>query len=264
MLVRDRRGRKLAHATEFEAALGVPVLGMLPAPTSSCGAARAVACANLVARPELEADLRGSLLMVVSCGRRTAAGEVAADLAGQFAQAHRVLLVQADLNGQPCSEPPFSPGLTTLLSGEELLRRAVGELHIVPQPVGNGPPDPDSVVSYSVISSGPRVDDAATLLQRPALARLLTKARAPFDVVVVDCGSLLPAGDTASLAHMCDEILLVAEGRRTTRADVDDVRRALGALYEKVIGVAVQAPRRRGRRLVALLAARSLTRPESG
>ena len=235
MLIRDRRGRKLAHATEFEAALGVPVLGVLPAPTSGCGAARAIACANLVARPELEADLRGSLLMVVSCGRRTAAAEVAADLAGQFAQAHRVLLVQADLNDQPCSEP------------------LVGELHIVPQPVGNGPPDPDSVVSYSVISSGPPVDDAATLLQRPELARLLRKARAPFDVVVVDCGSLLPAGDTSSLAHLCDEILLVAEGRRTTRADVDVVRRSLGALYEKVIGVAVQAPRHRRRRLVGSL-----------
>lgn len=236
--------RRRRNAGEAEAGLEIPVLGVLPAPTRRSERARAAACANLVARPELEADLRGSLLMVTSCGRRAAASEVAADLAGKFAErTHRVLLVQADLGPDGAGDPVDTPGLTTVLAGRETLCGVVGELQIV---------NADGAVSYSVISSGPRVGDPGALLRQPALGRILTQARIPFDIVVVDSGAVVPASDTTPLARVCDYILLVTERRRAIQGDIEDARRALGALYEKVVGVAVQSPRHRGRRLARL------------
>src|SRR5207302_9397296 len=95
-LLLDRLDPVLVEPSDIEAALGLPVLGVLPAPTDHSGAGRTDACAELVSR--IEAGASGSLLMVVSCGRPAPARHVAGRLAGRFAESRRsVLLVQAGL-----------------------------------------------------------------------------------------------------------------------------------------------------------------------
>jgi capsular polysaccharide biosynthesis protein len=244
-LLLNRLDRRLREPSDIEAALGVPVLGVLPAATSRQAEARVAACADLAARLEFEPDSRGAVLMVVSCGRGLAASEVAAGLAAQFAElGQRVLLIEADLRRESAGEPAAA-GLTTLLAGKGTLLAAIGALHIVTQAMGNGRSRSESVLSYSYLSSGPPARNPAALLGRPALGQLLKQAAIPFDIILVDCGALLPVSDTAPVARLCDDILLVAERGRMTHGDADETRRALGAHYRKVVGVAVQTARRR-------------------
>jgi Mrp family chromosome partitioning ATPase len=236
----------LREPSDVEDALGVPVLGVLPAATSRFAEAHAAACADVAARLELGHDARGSALMVVSCGRRVAAGEVAAGLAGQFAElGQRVLLIQADLRRESPGEPAAASGLTTLLAGQGTLVGAVGALHVVTQAAGNGRARAENVVSYSILSSGPPARNPGALLGRSTLGQLFKQATVVFDVVIVDSGALLPVSDTAPVARLSDEILLVAEPGRTTLDDTRQARRALGAHYRKVVGVVVQKARRR-------------------
>jgi capsular polysaccharide biosynthesis protein len=241
-LALDRFDRRLRDPEDIEAALGVPVLGLLPRATSHQADAGVGAYANLVARLELEGRTApSSLLMVVACGEDGAPGELASGLAGQFAGlGRRALLIRADLRRNGSDEPDHTIGLSTLLAREGTLHGALGELHTLPQTAGGDRVRTEGVVSYSVLPSGPVVRNPGALLGRSELDALMLHARSRFDIVIVDSGALLPVSDTAPVARLCDSILLVAEERRTTRDEAEEARRVLGVLYEKVVGVAVQ------------------------
>src|SRR5205814_4074243 len=128
---------------------------------------------------------------------------------------------------------PNAPGLSTLLAGTGTLDETVGEVHIMPRSPGNGRIRSQSVVSYSMLSSGAPVPNPGALLGRPAFANLLSRATEHFDTVVVDSGAIVPVSDSAPLARRCDAILLVADRGRTTPDEIEEARRALGPLYQK-------------------------------
>jgi Mrp family chromosome partitioning ATPase len=246
-LALGRLDRRLRRPSQVEAELGVPVLGILPATASH--AASSQACADLVARLELEAGAHGRLLMVVASGPRADAGAVATGLARQYSElGRRLLLVRADLRPDQRRESRAA-GLTSLLSGCGTLEDTIGQVHILPQRSGNDRVRSQSAVSYSMLASGGTVSNPGALLGRPALADLLARAREQFDTVIIDCGAVEPVSKTAPLARQCDAILLVTESGRTRRRELEATRRVLGPLYAKVVGAALQARPRYSPRL---------------
>jgi len=141
-----------------------------------------------------------------------AAGEgktlTAVNLAGALARESeaRVLLIDADLRRPAVATTlglPASPGLTDLLAGEDL------NLSDVVQRV---PP-----FQLSVIPSGTAGSAIHRLLRSPRFEPLLQRARQEYDVVIVDTPPLLPVFDSAVLARIVDQMLVVVAANQTPR-----------------------------------------------
>jgi capsular exopolysaccharide synthesis family protein len=141
-----------------------------------------------------------------------AAGEgktlTSVNLAGALARESdsRVLLIDADLRRPAVSTTlnlPASPGLTDVLSSEQL------ELSAVAQRV-----DP---YQLWVVSSGSPNPAIHRLLRSPRFDSLLVRARRQFDVVIIDTPPLLPVFDSAVLARIVDHLLIVVAANQTPR-----------------------------------------------
>ncbi len=84
-----------------------------------------------------------------------------------------------------------------------------------------------------------RIADAARPRQGGqwiAFRRLLAQLRSEADFVVIDAPPVLASADTAALAELGAMILLVADARASTRAEVRDATRQLGHVRDQVIG----------------------------
>ena len=141
-----------------------------------------------------------------------AAGEgktlTAINLAGALARESdgRVLLIDADLRRPAVATAlglSAAPGLTDLLASDDL------ELSSVAQRV---PPFP-----LWAIPSGSTGSAIHRLLRSPRFEPLLQRARQEYDVVIVDTPPLLPVFDSAVLARIVDQMLVVVAANQTPR-----------------------------------------------
>ena len=167
---------------------------------------------------------RANMLLVTSPGREDKT-TVAANLAAALAlSGRRVVLVCADLRcGR--THAPFGLdnrlGLVDLLNGDaklaDALRRTeVPGLQLLPG--GAAPPDPSSV------------------LQSTAFRKLLDELGNEADFVVIDAPPVLGSADIAALAELGAMILLVADARASTRAEVRTATHELGHVRDDLIG----------------------------
>ena len=141
-----------------------------------------------------------------------AAGEgktlTAVNLAGALARESeaRVLLIDADLRRPAVATTlglPASPGLTDVLASEDLdLSAAVQRV----QPY-----------QLSVLPAGTAGSAIHRLLRSPRFEPLLQRARQEYDVVIVDTPPLLPVFDSAVLARIVDQMLVVVAANQTPR-----------------------------------------------
>ena len=132
----------------------------------------------------------------------------AANLAGALARESdgRVLLIDADLRRPSVGATlglSSSPGLTDLLADDGM------DLSAVVQPV---PP-----FSLWAVTAGTAGSAIHRLLRSPRFEPLLQRARREYEVIIVDTPPLLPVFDSAVLARIVDQMLVVVAANQTPR-----------------------------------------------
>jgi capsular exopolysaccharide synthesis family protein len=153
-------------------------------------------------------------IVIASPGPNDGKSTTAANLAITFSQqGQRTLLIDADLRRAVLHKAfhvAQSPGLTEVIVGDVTVDEAMHQT---------------AIPNLSVIASGRFPPNPAELLGSSRMQEILHRAKAEFDVVLLDSPPLLAVTDAAVLSTMVDGVVLVIRTERTKR---DAVRRALG------------------------------------
>lgn len=239
-LFKDRFDQRLRDRVRVEAVTGAPVLAAIPplsrkarrrgagpAAVADPGGPAAEAYRLLRARlaPALD-DAGTRTILVTSPHAGEGKSATAANLGVVFAQANkRTAVVTADLR-RPTLHETFNvraePGLSTLLSSAS----PPGHLNSVPTGVRN----------LVLLPSGPLPRNPAELLDSGAMAEILRRLRETAEIVILDSPPLLSVADATTLAGMVDAVVLVADARTTTGADLADAAQALRQVNATLVG----------------------------
>ena len=237
-LARDMLDDGLRGALDLKTQAGTPVLAQIPAfrrkgrniaddlvivrhPSSPV----AEAYRNLRTRVlQVAAWRRGNLLLVTSPGREDKS-TVAANLAAALAlSGKKVVLVCADLRWGR------SPALFGLDNGLGLADFVNGDAQLADALHWT------EVPRLQVLPGGEAFFDASSVLQSTAFGDLLAQLRSEADFLVIDAPPVLASADTAALADLGALILLVADARASTRAEVRAATHELGHVGDGLIG----------------------------
>jgi len=90
-----------------------------------------------------------------------------------------------------------------------------------------------------VLPAGQAVFDPSSLLQSTAFSQVLTELRSNEDFIVIEAPPVLAGADTAAIAELSGMILLVADARTSTRAEVRAAAHELAHVREDLIGCAL-------------------------
>lgn len=146
-----------------------------------------------------------------------------ATLAG--ASSRRVLLIDADLRNGTLHRRfhvERGPGLAEVVAGTHRLDDAIR------RDVSHG---------LDLLATGARMPAPSELLLQPALAALIERVAAQYDMVVLDGPPLLPVADALVLGRMAGTVLMVARHRVTTVDEIDESTRRLAQANVAVQGV---------------------------
>lgn len=155
-------------------------------------------------------------------GKSTAAVNLAISLTQR---GERVLIIDANIRKPMLHylfEAPLSPGMTEVLVGQSVPSDAI-------QRTG--------IENLSLLPGGALVHGATDMTDSQAMTRLLEQAGESFDVVVMDCPSILESSDACSLASKCDGVVLMVSGGRTHRKKALQSKKALDFGKAKLLGV---------------------------
>ena len=237
-LIRDQLDDGLRGALDLQAQANTPVLAQIPAVRAKSrsiadglviirnpGSPVAEAYRNLRTRVLQVAGWRRTNLLLVTSPGAEDKSTVAANLAAALAlSGRRVILVCADLRGGH-AHALFGlanrPGLTKLANGEATYAEVVRLT---------------DVSRLEVLPGGPAPLDPASVLQSSAFTTLLAQLRTEADFVVIDAPPVLATADTAALAELGAMIVLVADARVSTRADVRAAALELRHVGDDLIG----------------------------
>ena len=236
--IRDHLDDRIRGPFDPEAETGAPVLALVPAfrpvwpdPASALAivwnadSVVAEGYRSLRTRVIAAAAARGARTLLVTSPAWEKKSMIAANLAVALAQSgRRTILVCADLrwgDSHELLEVANDVGLTTLLN------RQTDLLTTLQVPAVHG---------MRVLPPGPLPRDPAELLQRPALRTVLDQLRSHVDFVVIDAPPVLATPDTGPLARLAEMILLVGDGRKSTRAHLQAAVHEVGDAADKLIG----------------------------
>lgn len=169
---------------------------------------------------------RGSGTILVTSPTWEDRGTVAANLAAALAQSgRRTILVCADLRW----------GRAALLFG--VSRDARGLTELLEQRTDlSGALQATSVSGLRLLPPGASPLDPAALLQLPTFRAALNEIRAQADIVVVEAPPLLVTPDARPLGGCAEFILLIADARASTRAQMRAAARELGPDRRRLAG----------------------------
>jgi len=259
-VVREYADQSVRTRGDAEAAVGVPVVGLIPSHAAALALERPAGARRLLpARsgersangPENErigsavlADAYGRLQMNIRSARPTAqvksllitsalpgdgktfnAGNLAITLAQRGL---RVLLIDADLRRgtlHTSFQEPLSPGLTEVLTRQTTPAEALRQVR-----VGGG-------YVLHVLTAGQAPPDPAGLLGSPTMRDLLSLAAPQYDYVIIDSSPINVVGDAALLASLVDGVLVVARTGRTPFPALAYASEQLQAANVPILGV---------------------------
>ena len=87
-----------------------------------------------------------------------------------------------------------------------------------------------------MLPGGQAYFDPSSVLQSTAFRKVLGELRSEADFVVIDAPPVLAGADTSALAELGAMILLVADARTSTRAEVRAATHELGQVSDELIG----------------------------
>jgi capsular exopolysaccharide synthesis family protein len=230
----------LQTSDDIARSLGARSLGAIPELKSVARGARSaidhVADRRLSAFPEAFRNLRISVLgmdsarpvravAITSALPREGKSTTSVCLARTAAlQGWRVLLIDSDLRRPGVSGMFETPraGLLDVIAGERPLAAAVvrdgvsgADLLLLPK---------NAVTDQDIFGSD-------------AFSRLISEAKARYDLVILDTPPVLPVADTRVLAQKVDGVVCIARWKQTPRAAVAHALRILESLNANVVGV---------------------------
>ena len=236
-LVKNRSDDRVRDPRAELSGMGLNVFGSVPVkPAGSQG--RGVALFPVDdAGTEAYRRVQGGLLfdldnadksVVLIAGTKDAASAttVAANLAIAASRAgRRVLLVGADLRNPSLHDRlgiKNTRGLSDVLLGELALTQAMVELPELP--------------NLKVVTAGKIVSLPTPLLQGAGLGRVVSMAKANFDLVVFEAPPVLTVADAVDLGRFCEGAVLVVDPSQATRSDVADSVEQLRRVGTDVLG----------------------------
>jgi capsular exopolysaccharide synthesis family protein len=238
--VRERMDDRLRSRGDLEAAIGAPVMTMIPEIPSWRDKERAHLVTLQAPRsPAAEAyrTLRTSILvaagdhgyktlMVVSAIAGEGKTTTAANLAVVLAQADkRVVLISADMRRPRLNDffglSESERGLSEVLEGGRKAWEAMRS---------------GRVDNLWVMPSGHTSEQPTELLQSDAMRELLANQREVVDFIIVDCPPVLAVADALVVAPLADAILYVANEQLTPRGAVVAARAQLDQVGARVLG----------------------------
>jgi capsular exopolysaccharide synthesis family protein len=179
---------------------------------------------SLRARIVQTAAVSGARTLIVTSSAREDKDAVAANLAVALAQSGQsTVLVCADLRWGQAHRilgVEATEGITGVLDGRTSLADALVR-------VGRG---------LEVLPAGAPPLDTSAVLQRPGFRAMLSVLKDSADFVVITAPPVLAGTDTRILADVADMTLLVADARRSARAQVRTAVRELEPVRDKIAG----------------------------
>jgi succinoglycan biosynthesis transport protein ExoP len=247
-VVRDWLDQTLRSADEIAAALGLSVLGIVPAmprrekmqargrkvflqPDSrSAEAFRTVRTAVFFGAPKDQART----LLVTSPAPGDGKSTVVSNLAIAMAQAgQRTIIVDADFR-KPLQQVLFGVnhsdmGIGAVLAGKVKLSKAV---------------QPTQVKGLYLLVAGNGTANPAEVLSSSQFARLLQCLAGAFDRVIVDAPPVTVVTDSQIIGALCDRTILVLQADKSTRKISQRAIDALQSVGARLLGVVVNNVRR--------------------
>ena len=138
---------------------------------------------------------------------------------------HSVLVIDADLRKGSCHARlgiTNHNGLSNVLTGNLPLDEAVR---------------PTCVSGLSLLSRGIRPPNPTDLLGSSKMRQMLSKLRASFNFILIDSPPAIAVSDAAVLSVLCDGVILVLHGKKTTKASARQAMERLDAIHAPFLGV---------------------------
>ncbi len=88
----------------------------------------------------------------------------------------------------------------------------------------------------SVLTCGSLVYDASELLDSISMNALLEEAEKDYDLIVMDCPSVLGTADANALAGKCDGVVLVIKCGKTNQIRAIEAKKALEFCKTNLVG----------------------------
>jgi capsular exopolysaccharide synthesis family protein len=231
----DRLRSGFSLPEEFEAALGLPLIGLIPRVGKrtiafpSKGRARIALASSLdKLRGQIRVlgDARPRTIMVTSALPREGKSVLAACLARNAAAAGwKVLLIECDM-GCPTLASLFrikaGPGLSDILEGSMLGDSR--DLIFEPEP------------RLHLLTAGRTKGNSQEMLASQRMSDLLTGLKSNYDLVLLDTPPVLSVADPLVLGQQADATLMVVRWEKTTRGAALDAVRLLYASRVRIMG----------------------------
>jgi polysaccharide biosynthesis transport protein len=138
---------------------------------------------------------------------------------------HKILVIDADLKKGSCHTRlgiTNHKGLSNVLTGNLTLEEAI---------------QPTSISRLSFLSRGIRTPNSTDLLGSQKMRQLLSELRESFNFILIDSPPAIAMSDAAVLSVMCDGVLLVFHGRKTTKALARKTMERLDTIRAPFLGV---------------------------
>jgi capsular exopolysaccharide synthesis family protein len=164
---------------------------------------------------------RPRLLVFTSGSPREGKTTVVSNLAIALAASRqRVLIIDADMRKPRMHDlfnVPNEQGLSSLLTEDSLGNESAGAAL---SGALRGLIMETSIPCLSVLPSGPATYAAGNLLYSPVLPELFARAKAEFDMILVDTPPMLSMSDARIAGRLADAVVFVARAGQTTREAV--------------------------------------------
>jgi succinoglycan biosynthesis transport protein ExoP len=246
----DALDTRVRSSDEIVAALGLPLLGRIPATKNG---KRSLAMVEDPAGPNAEAFrvLRANLelmnvgrkyktIMVSSAVASEGKSTTIVNLAIALSRSgHNVALVDLDLR-RPIVDKFFSlhgaPGITSVALGRLPLRQAL--IPLAKTGVRLASSIREQMV-LDILPAGTVPPDAGEFINSPEIEAIVKELREHYDFVLVDAPPFMPIGDALTISGLVDGILVVGSLKRLERRHLRELRRQLDACPAAKIGIVV-------------------------